>query len=452
MTTDPDQNSHGSRRWFPAAAALVTLVALAMRGIYLFAADTPIQIAGDINEYVNYARNLGEYGVYSSAAPGAAAPAPDGFRPPGYPLFLLLPMKLAGFGPAWLPGAQALQVLFSSATVLLTMLLGREWLKPGFAVAAGALLAVWPHHVVFASTLLSETMLGFSVMLALWLTAVAWRRQSPWLALAAGLAFGYASLVNTLVVLFPVALLALGLLRRHPKIPLTLAAGLVAMMAAWSTMGPAQVEGGRSNAHRAQMNFVQGSWPLYHAAWRARGQHESAQKVIEAIDEEIILLAQSPREGLAEIRTRMAHAPLRYASWYLLEKPFLLWAWDIRLGSGGFHFLTARASPYDNQPVFRATAAMLRLTNPLLFALAGLAVFAWSRGWLPKSGAPFAPVMVATFVVYVTVLHTILQAEPRYSIPYRPEQLLLAMGGLSLLSSATMRLIAWVFRRRNGNE
>lgn len=65
---------------------------------------------------------------------------------------------------------------------------------------------------------------------------------------------------------------------------------------------------------------------------------------------------------------------------------------------------------------------------------------------------PFAPVMDATFVVYVTLVHTILQAEPRYSIPYRPEQLLLAMSGLSLLSSATVPLIAWTSRRWKGNE
>ena len=422
-------------RWFPAAAASITLIALAMRVIYLLGADTPIQIAGDINDYVHYAWNLGQHGVYSSAPIGEATPTPDSFRPPGYPLFLMLAMRLADFGPGWVQWAKALQILLSGATVLLTMVLGREFLKPGFAIAAGALLAFWPHHVVFASTLLSETVYGFFVIFALWLTAVAWRRRSPWFAIGVGLVFGCAALVNTLVILFPPAVAVLALLRNRPQLVYMLGAGFIAVSATWWIASPAENEASRSNAYRAQMNLVQGSWPQYHAAWRARNHHESAKQVMDMIDSETTLLAGSLRHGLTKIGSRMAHDPKGYATWYLFKKPYLLWGWDIQLGWGGFHFLPVRSSPFDRQPAFKATSAALKLANPLLFALAILAALAWSWRWLPRSNVSFAAVLVATFIVYVTLLHMVLQAEPRYSIPYRPEQLLLAMGGLSLLIS-----------------
>lgn len=428
-------------RNFRLGMVLILGVALLMRMIYHLGTEPLVHIAGDINDYVRYAWNLGQHGVYSSAAISDATPVPDTFRPPGYPLFLLLAMQLADFGPAWFQWAQALQIVLSSVTVLLTMLLGREWLKPGFALAAGLFLAFWPHHIVFASTLLSETVYGLFVVLALWLTAVAWRKHSIWLAIGAGLVYGYAALINTLIVIFPLIVIALMLLKKRPRLALVLGSGFMVVSAAWWVASPPANEGTGSSAYRAQINLVQGSWPHYHAAWQARNHHESARHVMNMIDRETSLLAESPKDALRVIAIRMTQDPGSYATWYLLEKPYLLWGWDIQLGWGGFHFLAVRSTPFDRQPAFKATAAFLKLVNPILFGLAALAAAFYSIGWLPRINVPFAAVLVATFVLYVTFLHTILQAEPRYSIPYRPEQLLLAMGAISLLTSGFKQII-----------
>lgn len=74
----------------------------------------------------------------------------------------------------------------ADATVLLTMLLTLEWMKPGYALAAGMLLA-------------------------LWLTTLAQRKASLTLVIAAGLAFGSAAQVNFLMLPFP-ALVAMVML------------------------------------------------------------------------------------------------------------------------------------------------------------------------------------------------------------------------------------------------
>jgi hypothetical protein len=41
--------------------------------------------------------------------------------------------------------------------------------------------------------------------------------------------------------------------------------------------------------------------------------------------------------------------------------------------------------------------------------------------------------MIATLLLYLTAIHTVLQAEPRYSVPYRPEELLMAVTAVAWL-------------------
>lgn len=421
-------------RNFHLGCALIVTLALLVRVIYQLGAEPLVHIAGDINDYVRYAWNLGQHGIYSSAPINAdTTPPADSFRPPGYPLFLLLAMRLDGFTPDWASTAYAMQILLSSATVLLTMLLGREWMRPGFALAAGTLTALWPHHVVFASTLLSETLLGFCIALALWLTAVARRRTSVAIALAAGLAFGYAALINTLMLLFPIIVVVVMACTRDRKPALALLLGFSLLPAAWWLASPSPDADTRNNSHRAVMNLVQGSWPHYHQAWRARNAHASARQIMETIDEEIALANEAPRTGMAVILERMSLDPAGYARWYLLEKPYLLWDWDIQLGWGGIHFLPVETTPMERHPMLRTSHLILKSLNPLLFALASIAAVILVISWLRGRNPPFAALLVALFAIYVTGLHTVLQAEPRYSIPYRPEQMLLACGMLAIL-------------------
>lgn len=422
---------------FHLAAALIAALALLLRIIYHLGADPLTHIAGDINDYVHYAWNLGHHGVYSSAPiDPSAIPKSDSFRPPGFPLFLLLSMWFTSFGTGWLKTAYALQILLSSATVLITILLGREWMKPAYALTAGLLLALWPHHIVFASTLLSETLLAFCLVLALWLTAVAKRKASVTLAVAAGLAFGAATLVNSLVTLFPILVAMATWSHGMRKQTVVLLATFILLPMGWALLSPASDEENRTNAHRAVVNFVQGTWPQYHEAWQARNHDVAAKSTMYAIDAEISLVTESRRAGIGAIAERMSHEPTSYVRWYVIEKPYLLWDWDIRLGWGGAHFLPVEATPLERHPVLLLAHDSIKAVNPGLFALAGFSSSIFILSWIRRRPLPFAGLLVALFVIYVTCLHAALQAEPRYSIPYRPEQLLLACSALSMV-------IAW---------
>lgn len=424
-----------SEKAFRASMLLVVVLALVVRIAFLLGMDVQAHIAGDINDYVHYAWNLGQHGVYSSAAADPTQlPLADSFRPPGYPLFLLLCMWLAGFGSGWLAWAHALQILASATTVLLTMLLGRTWLKPGLSLLAGALLAVWPHHVVFASTLLSETLLGLCIVLALYLVTVAHHKRSVGWAAAAGIAFGYAALVNTLVALFPVLVAALLLhSRERRKLAFAFLPSFLAIPVLWLAMAPTPPSETPNGLDRAAMNLIQGSWPQYHLAWRTRMDNEVSQQIMDMISDEVALVLQDRPAGLASMSDRFAHDPTRFIRWYTLEKPWLLWDWDIRLGWHGIHFLPTTSSPFESNPALRVLHASMRAANPIIFMLAILAVLFLLKTRLRGHRTPLPAIITAGFTVYVTVLHALLQAEPRYSIAYRPGQLLLASTALSLL-------------------
>lgn len=420
-------------RKFYIYTALLTAFALLLRLVYQMGAEPLVHIAGDINDYVRYAWNLGQHGVYSSAPyDPATAPLSDSFRPPGYPLLLLLAVKLSGSGQGWLTVAYMVQLLLSTATVLLTTLLAREWMRPVYALIAGGLMALWPHHIVFASTLLSETLLGFCIILALWLSVLAYRKGSLLVSGAAGTVYGYAALVNSLIILFPLAFAVMLVFYSRWRLAAVLILAFSVLPAVWGVVGPPAVEG-RSNTHRATMNLIQGSWPIYHAAWQAREHHEEARTLMNEIHAEIDLLAEDPSAGMEQVGRRILLDPAGYTRWYLLEKPYLLWAWDIKLGWGGVHFLPVNGSPMERYPIFRASSQALKWLNPGLFVLAlgGVVVIGFA---LLKGGRPsFAGVAVALFAVYVTVLHAVFQAEPRYSIPYRPEQMILVCGMLAII-------------------
>ena len=433
------------QRNFLFGLAIIGLIALLLREYFILVTQVQAPIRGDILEYANYAWNLLYRHTFSATAPGAAVVIADAYRGPGYPLFLAATMLAGGDGGRWYFIALHAQALLGTATVLMGILLARHWLSRGWSLAAGMLMAVWPHHIAATGALLSELVFGFLLMLALLLTAEAARRRSwGWVA-AAGIAYGYAYLVNPIVLLFPL-LVALvfwkaGLGRK----------GVVVLLIALAFAGVWAGRNAMLQPHpditgRAQINFVQGSWPQYHHARNdsqivGSDTRPIAQSIMRAIDEETRLLGKDPRAGLRAMAERMQSDPGYYARWYAFGKPWLLWDWDIRVGAGDVYFHVVTHSPLDTHPLLRGIKSMLHALNPAIFLLS-LAAGAGILGFRLRRPASvgIVPLLVALFFVYVTLVHTVFQAEPRYSIPYRPMELLLAVTALAVATG-------WLRRR-----
>lgn len=427
---------------------LVVLLAFAVREQFVLVGIVDYPIRGDIREYFAYAWNLVQHGSFSHVAPGSGAPVPDAYRSPGYPWLLAACLKLWPQDPAlaslgiWYPMALQLQVLLGTASVLLATLLARSWLAEGWALFAGVLLALWPHHIAATGALLSEVAFGFTLLAGTYCLAKALQSNAKgWWAAAGGI-YGYAYLINPLILFFPPMLAALLYWKRR-KASAGLLLAIFLLPVALLALRNASIEPTTdAPPGRAAVNFVQGSWPNYHAAHsRYYSEDPVAVAIMQEIGREAGLLETDPPAGLSVIGARLARDPAGYASWYAWDKPRLLWDWNIRLGFGGVYFQEVHHSPLDRNPL-RALVEVFRTLNPvmtMMMMLGGLA-FLFVRDL--RTSAPGK--CVAALALYLTVIHVVFQAEPRYANAYRGIEVVLVATALSALA-------AWIrqaFRRR----
>lgn len=417
---------------------LVTLCAIAIRWYYLSHAMVYQPIRGDAIQYHAYAWNLVHHGIFSKAAPGSASVISDSFRDPGYPLLLAFWMKLFGDGAAWYMAVLLSQGLLGALTVPLLMSAARGWLSDRWLIGAGVIMALWPHSVTITSFLLSETLFGFLCALALCLLSGALRRPGhAWLA-AAGLGFAAATLTNAILLPFAplLGLLLLAYRRLSPRMAASLVIASLVLPLAWNLRN-AQLPAGQSSSGRALINLVQGSWPEFESSYaRAIMGEPRAREVMAAVQQEVDVTLAQPSKGLSIMAHRMAAAPLHYLVWYL-SKPALLWDWSIRIGQGDIYVYPTVNSPFNQVAWMRALESICYGLNPLLMLLAFLGCVIGFRRKATGAG-----VAIAALFAYVTVVYGVFQSEPRYSIPFRGAEILLAV-------SAVATVAAWYSARRN---
>jgi hypothetical protein len=439
---------------------LLFLLALALRMFYAFDAKVRNPIIGDVNQYVLYAWNLTHFGTFSSTLPTGNTPVvADNYRGPGYPVMLAGAMRLAGDArlglqpegdhytlvaetTTWINYVYLMQALLGALSVVLTIAIARFWLSPPAALLAGTLVALWPHLVVFSAALLSETLFGFALLLALWQLCSAQRANSgPGMALS-GLAFGATYLVNPLIALFPVLTALLLVWRKHARLSVIFVVAYLIAPVSWGMRNAGLDEQAHGAVERAAQNFVQGSWPEYLTAFNSRFSNEIARKIVDAEAEEETAFVANPRNGLAAMHERIALDPGYYLWWYIARKPFLLWDWNVRVGWGDIYFLATERSPYEQVPVLKVLRNSFAFLNPGFFACGALCVLALIVAVFRRRPIEFALGTVALLALYVTVVHVVLQAEPRYSIPYRAEEVLLAITTCAWISEKLRRFSA----------
>lgn len=385
--------------------------------------DNPIR--GDAGQYVAYAWNITHHGVFSKSTPGSTEIVRDSFRDPGYPSLLAGAMLVFDRIGPWYQTVLLLQGLLGALTVTLLTATARPWLGPKLSIAAGLLMALWPHSITITGFLLSETATAFWVALALFLLQWATKR-AQWLPMAlCGIAFSIAALTNAVMIPFA-ALLAMVLWwrgNRGRSMAFVLALSSLLLPLGWglrnSQLPPADTSSGR-----ALLNAVQGSWPEYHASYIASVMGDPGAIQIQTdIGHEYDVLRTSTTGGMQLISTRMGQHPLRYIAWYV-SKPALLWDWSIRMGRGNIYVYATAHSILDQQPILRAIVAMCWVINPLIMLLAFAGVL---LVWVKRRESSPASFAIALLAVYVTLIYSLLQAEPRYSIPFRGIELILAM-------------------------
>jgi hypothetical protein len=330
------------------------------------------------------------------------------------------------------------QAIIGATTVSLFTLAGRGWLTRWPLAAAALLMAVWPHSVAIPAYLLTETLVGFLCAAALLATETASRSIRPLLWVMAGALWSLAAMTNAVLLPFASLLaMVLWLSRRiDRRTALALAFSSLVLPFGWSVRS-ATLPQGASATGRAVTNFVQGSWPTYHDAIQLAAQgDDDGQHHLQWMQYEMDTLQKDPAAGLVLMRDRMAQKPMAHITWYLW-KPALLWAWNIRVGFGDVYVYPTRNSPFFTTGPLWPLEATCYIADPVLALLMLAGVIAA----LLRRDATVVAKVAAVLAIFVTFVYSILQSEPRYSIPFRGFEMLLAVGG-------SVAIAAWARDRR----
>lgn len=435
MHTDHAENARRNRAGI-LIAVLGGVLALLLRWYFVTHAQVlqdvnQENIRGDAVQYYRYAWNMLHRGVYSSASPATAVAVPNSFRDPGYPLLMATVLAATGSFPAFYGAMLLIQAFLGALTVSFLVLAARRWLPTAGLAAAAVLMAIWPHSISITAYLLSETLVGLLCASALLALSSSAHRPSLGRYLLTGLTFGLAAMTNAVLIPFA-ALLAIILWWRKlavRKLAIALALASLVLPMAWGlrslTLPPST-----SATSRAITNLVQGSWPTYHVAYQlaaTEGDPESMDQ-LRGMQYEMDLLQKDPLAGLALMGHRMSELPLPYLRWYL-GKPKLLWDWDIRIGQGDIYVYATRSSPFEKGGPWTPVEAFCFLVNPLLMLLALIGVVSALARRDGMTG-----LTCAVLALYVTLIYSVLQSEPRYSIPFRGIEILLAVSGVFWLA------------------
>lgn len=391
------KNAISTRHW----PLLIIIAAVAIRLILLIA--LPQQPFSDGAWYLDRARELASGMGYQEMGHATA------FWPPGYPMLLAGGMMI--FGPS-LGVALGLNLAGAAIITWLIYWFGREVAGSRRAgLIAAALYAIYPAHIAYTGTPLSETTSTAMTMGALALLIAG--RGRWYLILIAGLIFGATTLMRAQTLYFPIGvLIAMAFLYRDfswvraVKAGLILYLGMLAVVLPWSFRNQEQLG-----------SFVlvstNGGVALYTGAFDgATGDHVNWDKPM--WDSTGIPFEQRvEREVEADEMLRgkatqwIKDNPGRYVS-MMPKKAAFLWLKD----SDGFWGLKGSypelespltAAQWINQAFY---ALMLLLSVPCL--IAGLV------GWIKRDEGRRRLLMLFLMPVFVTLLAAFFTGQIRY--------------------------------------
>jgi 4-amino-4-deoxy-L-arabinose transferase-like glycosyltransferase len=184
------------KRGFALRLAGLAAAGAGLRALYLFTVARHVTGAGDWHFYTWQANLIAE-------GKGFIEPfkylfdhhvSPSAGHPPLYPLALSVVSKLGGTSEL---SHRALGLILGACTIVLVGLLGRRAGGERLGLLAAVLCAVYPLMIAVDGALMSETLYGPLIAVAL---LAAWRlldHPGPWIALGAGAAIALAALTRS---------------------------------------------------------------------------------------------------------------------------------------------------------------------------------------------------------------------------------------------------------------
>ncbi len=423
---------------------VLTATALLLRVAYLQQTKIDRPIRADARQYYHYGWNLWRHRTFSPTSP-EEHPVPDSNRSPGYPLLIAAALWIGG-EQNYYEIVRYAQAVIGALMVPATFLLGRTFLPRWAALAAAALVALSPHLVSMCSYLLTETLFGLLLLTCFLVLGVGIRRKSVAILGGAGICFGGAYLVNQTAGMLPIIFagaLALGGRfaedrRRYPPMR-GLALFLIVFSvfpAAWMVRDYAVLQpDARRGSDRLLKTMSHGTYPGFvfkDPKWRYFPYRD---------DPEQPKFGESMDDFARVFWPRFRERPGRYLRWYLLEKPYVLWTWNILQGQGDVYVYPVHYSLYDRNALAGLTHGAMKRAHAvvLVFTLLAFIAYLW-QGWTSRRGTHHrveAPGLLLLTLAAYSIFYAIVAPWPRYAVPLRPQLYLCAVWGLVTLLQAT---------------
>ncbi|OGI51610.1 MAG: hypothetical protein A3E57_01935 [Candidatus Muproteobacteria bacterium RIFCSPHIGHO2_12_FULL_60_33] len=437
---------HIPRHVYVLLAILLVAFDLRMQSVVNSVVDTPVR--ADAREYVLYAHNLKNYGVYSRSdtftANGQANPVPDAKRAPLYPLFIALFLDKQP-SAANIAAITRVQAVISTLTVLLVFLISRRILPMPLALTASALTAISPHLVTMNIYLLSETLFCFFVVLTILFIVKSAEKPGIVMPVFAGLALGASALTHPMLLYFigPLVIFLFYSWDRNVgwKKVAAVVLGFSVLYGPWvarniSTLGTPgdntlMLAALRTGVYVDMM--YQKDPQSYGYPYRFDPRFEKTSKDLSSV--------------LTEISNEFREAPAEQLHWYILGKPLTLWSWSNIEGPGDVFVYPVLSTPYRYLPQFKASHALMHAIHWFLVALmAGGICIAWlPPRWSGLSQeALFVTRAISILLLYHAAIMMISFPLPRYAIPMRPFLYIMSMLPIVLATR-------WILEKRSAH-
>lgn len=430
-------------------ARLACLVLVVAIGLFLrlgTAAHTRVDhpARNDAKEYLAYAWNLKYLGVYSpdfSTLLGTSTqPVPDAVRPPGYPLWLDL------FVPKYIDGAFFHQVYYAQAcvagvTLLCVTVLAMELLGTWAGALVGLLVALSPQQSVYVAYLLSETLFGASVVLALMAAALALKAAQPrWryvLAAVAGILFGISCLIRPTLNQWVPVLVVLGWLvpamKPYRREIFALALGFVLCMAPWWVRNELSLHQW-SDSTKMVVTVQQGSY--IDLMYEGRPETFGAAYRFDPAAQEI---GTSWTRLFADLRAKFSAQPIAMLRWYIFGKLTYFFSWSSAEGWRDIFTYPVFESPWMTNPLYIAIESLMQAAHAALIVaglLGMLLAFAPATQRLFGTYRAAGLRLLALLQLFAIGVHVVGLPIARYSVPFVPVTFLLAVF-----------FVVWLLRR-----
>jgi 4-amino-4-deoxy-L-arabinose transferase-like glycosyltransferase len=389
---------------------------------YYYIENTVVEqlFPADAGEYALSAVNLLHTGTYSSAPPPVIHG--DALRFPGYPLFLVPFLALTDTVKIFYLSVLHCQAILSTLCILLLYLIIRN-VFPGWITLLIIFFAGFnPFLITMSGYFLSEIL--FTFLLLLFMLTVIKAIEKPSFARFAltGLILGLNLLVKPVLFPLPFLVLALSMFNRKIRalIPvkylLTTIIIMTAVFSPWSVYSyrtEGSIMGSKSTA---LFHLAVGTYP----DMRYNG---GVQDYPNYDDPDWSKWSTTPASIFLHLRDEIKLHPATYLYWYTIEKPLMLWRWDITEGMGDIFLYPVKSTPYFDNVLFKLTRFISYIFHyPILLCFLAYTVMRITRpDFLKKIGfRSFLNLdIMAVTVLYFTFSHALFGPLQRLSIPFR---------------------------------